>query len=119
MNEGKRTGVVAERRTHERLPVALPVTLRYEGRLIPATALNVSCGGMLLDASLVGFVHGSPVEVIVDLSAVERDVSLRGTIARAEILDHVTRVGIRFTNLFAVGHDALTRYLGRKKRRDH
>ncbi|MBI4239240.1 MAG: PilZ domain-containing protein [Deltaproteobacteria bacterium] len=103
----------AERRRHERVDIELPVTIRYKGRLIPATALNLSCGGMMLDADSPAVQEGGRVEVVVDLSALERDVSLRGEIVRREFSGSKTRIGIRFTNLFTMGHDAVVRYLRR------
>ena len=100
-----------ERRRHERLNVELPVTIRYNGRLIPATALNLSCGGVQLDAKNVDLEKDGKVELVVDLSAHDTDVSLRGEVAWAEVIDQKTRLGIKFTNLFAVGHEAVQRYL--------
>ncbi|GEM_PF-1261833 len=102
----------AERRRYGRLDVTLPVTIRYRGRLIPATALNLSCGGMMLDSESA-FEESGRVEVILDLSSIERDVTLRGEVVRSESAHAGARVGIRFTNLFTIGHDAVSRYLRR------
>lgn len=96
------------------MAVDLPLTLRYRGRLIPATALNLSCGGMLLDTEALEVDPTAPVELIFDLSTVDRDIAVRGAVVRCETLDRTTRVGIQFTNLFTVGHDAITRYLRRR-----
>lgn len=104
----------ADRRRHDRLPVQLPITLRYKGRLIPATALNLSCGGMMIDADSPVVDSQGKLEVIFDLSELERDVTLRGEVAWCESIDRVTRVGVRFTNLFTLGHDAVARYLRRR-----
>lgn len=102
-----------EKREYPRLDIRLPVTLRYGGRLIPATALNVSCGGMLLATPGGEVTANANVEVIFDLSEIERDVTLRGEIVRIGrgVED---RVGMRFTNLFALGHRTLSRHLRRR-----
>lgn len=105
----------ANRRRHDRVDVQLPVTLRYQGRLIPATALNLSCGGMQLDANSLLLDREGKVELIFDLSALERDVAMRAEVAWCETIDSKSRVGVCFTNLFTIGHEAVTRYLGRHK----
>lgn len=114
MRQGqKTTAQPTERREYPRLDVHLPVILRYLGRLIPATALNVSCGGMMLTADHGNVTTSAPVEVIFDLSEQERDVTLRGEIIRIAG-EGDPKVGIKFTNLYAVGHKALERYLNRR-----
>ena len=100
----------SERRDFPRLEVQLPVTLRYAGRLIPATTLNISCGGMLLTTEGSNVTTNAPVEVIFDLSATQRDLTLRGDIVRIAA-EQVPQVGIRFTNFYAAGYQALERYI--------
>lgn len=107
----------AERRRHDRYDVQLPVTIRYQGRLIPATALNLSCGGMQLDAQSLLLDRDGKVELIFDLSTLERDVAMRAEVSWCEVLDSKSRVGVRFTNLFTVGHEAVTRYIGRNHKK--
>lgn len=104
-----------DQRHFPRLDIRLPVTLRYCGRLIPATTLNVSCGGMLLITEPGDITSNAPVEVIFDLPNNERDVTMRGEIVR--IGGNVEpEVGIRFTNLYTLGYHALERFV---KSRQH
>lgn len=105
----------ANHRLHERVDVKLPVTLRFNGRLIPATALNLSCGGVMLDAEAVEAQPESGVEVVLDLGALEKDVTIRGEVAWQDTIGGNSRVGIRFTNLFTMGYDAISQYLNRLK----
>jgi c-di-GMP-binding flagellar brake protein YcgR len=101
---------LAERRTQPRLDVDLPVTLRYDGRLIPATALNVSSGGMCLSVPEREFRDDGEMEIILDLSSVERDITVRGKVVRYE--DNVSkRIGLQFTNLYTVGHRSIENFL--------
>lgn len=99
-----------ERRESPRFDVNLPVTLRHNGKLIPATAGNVSCGGMSLSAAHPSVAIGGHVEVVVDLTELERDVTLRGTIVRVDPKDS-QKVAIQFVNLLAGGHNSLQRFL--------
>ncbi len=112
--ENRKTSRVTERRTSMRVPVQLPVTLRYRGRLIPATACNLSCGGMMLDTPDAAFMEEDHLELIFDLSTIERDVTLRGAIIRNEAAGRNHRIGIQFTNVCSIGHEAVTRFLKRQ-----
>lgn len=109
-------GLLVEKRRHRRRPLSMPATVRYQGRLIPAIALNVSSGGICVLTENPQIVANNPVEVCLDLDDKNRDVSLRGDIVR--VYDNGENnskreysVGIRFTNLFSKGHDALQSYL--------
>lgn len=102
-----------ERRRHKRLLIELPVTLRYKGSLIPATALNVSCGGMCLSTDNPEVNDAKNVEVIIDLSAAELDISVRGQIVRVTEGNN-TNLGIQFTNLYSLGHQAIERFINRR-----
>jgi c-di-GMP-binding flagellar brake protein YcgR len=119
MSERKPSRVTIDRRQYERLPITLPVMLRYEGREISATALNLSCGGMLLDAADAELLPNTHLEVILDLSGRGRHVELEGEVIRCESLNQQSRVGVRFKNLFALGTEALQHYLAHKKRRTY
>ena len=104
-----------EKRRYQRLPVKLPVTLRYMGRLIPATMLNLSCGGACIKTDGLDLGVESNVEIIFDLNPDSHDVSMRGKIVHSgkspeEDLDSNT-TGIRFSNLFSDGHKAVQEYL--------
>lgn len=100
-----------ERRRHQRVEVAFPVLLRHAGRIIPATALNISCGGMFIKADQLEIAADKPVEVIFDLSRDERDISMRGNITRLKETGGETGLGVQFTNLFSLSHKAIERYL--------
>lgn len=106
---------MSEKRHFKRLAVELPVTLRFGGRLIPATALNISSGGICLDVddAELDMAGKKKVEVIIDLSQQERDVSLRGEITRIESSGEKPRVGIKFTNLYTVGHQTLEEFINK------
>lgn len=103
-----------ERRQFKRLKIDLPVTIRYKGNLIPATALNISCGGMCLATDSPEVVGNDDVEIILDLSAAELDISIRGKVVR--INPGVSKkVGVQFTNLFSLGHKAIERFIQKNK----
>lgn len=99
-----------ERRESTRFPIHLPVTLRHNGKLIPATTENVSCGGMSLATSVSDVTIGGKVEVVVDLTELERDVTLRGTVVRLDPQDS-NKMGIQFINLLSSGHTVLQGFL--------
>lgn len=101
---------IVEKRQFPRLDVDLPVVLRHNGHLIPATALNISCGGMCLKTDNPEIVDNGNVEVIFDLATGEKDVSVRGKIVRLE-RDEETEMGIQFVNLYSAGHQALERFI--------
>ena len=102
-----------EKRRHRRLEVDLPVILRYKGRLLPATMLNISCGGMLLRAEDPQILNDAQVEVIFDLDKKEKDISVRGKILRATPTQDTTNIGVQFTNLFSMGNRSIEEYLGK------
>lgn len=102
---------MSEKRRYTRLDVKLPVILRHSGRIIPATALNISSGGMYLEVDKSQIINGSPVEVILDLDSVNRDVSMRGQITRVEDMDDQKGIGVQFTNIFSLSHKTVQRYV--------
>lgn len=99
-----------EKRRYPRLSLALPVTMRHQGRLIPATLLNISCGGVCLNAAGADVSSAAPVELIFDLDEHHRDVALRGRITRVEHGESCT-VGIQFSNLFSESYRAVEAFL--------
>lgn len=101
---------MGEQRKYPRLKVNLPVTIRYHGHLIPATALNVSCGGMCLSTDNPEVTGDDNVEVIFDISSADLDVSVRGRIVRVTP-GMQKKVGVQFTNLYSIGHQAIERYV--------
>ncbi len=113
INTGWRS--LIERRESPRFPVRLPVTLRHNGKLIPATTENMSCGGMSLCAAVSQLTVGGNVEVVVDLTEIERDVTLRGTVVRLDPQDS-KKMGIQFVNLLSGGHDSLQRFLKKMRK---
>ncbi|MFA4875006.1 MAG: PilZ domain-containing protein [bacterium] len=102
-----------EKRRYGRLPINLPVILRHGGRIIPATALNLSCGGMYLKVEETNIQGDHPVEVIFDLDEEQRDVSMRGQITRIEGSGDSACIGIQFTNLFSLSHKAVQHYVNK------
>lgn len=99
-----------EKRRHRRVAVDIPVTIRHKGKLIPATVLNVSCGGMYLEAEGEDLTENTQVEVTFDLGNDSRDVSLCGVISRIDN-SQKPRVGIQFGSFFSSGHKALREFL--------
>lgn len=103
-----------EKRRYQRLDVKLPVILRYRGRLIPATILNLSCGGACIRADNEELDINSSVELIFDLDTEQRDVSMRGSVVHRTNPPSNPQgctAGIRFSNLFSEGHKAVQEYL--------
>ncbi len=101
-----------EKRRHPRVTVELPVTIRHKGKLIPATAVNVSCGGMFLETEGTDLTENSPVEITFDLNEEARDISLCGVISRVES-EEKPRIGVQFGSVFSAGHKALREFLRR------
>lgn len=99
-----------EKRRHPRVALDLPVTVRHKGKLIPATAVNVSCGGMYLVTEGETLSENSSVEITFDLNEETRDVSLCGVISRVEKTDR-PRIGVQFGSFFSAGHRALREFL--------
>ncbi len=102
-----------EKRRYGRLSVQLPVILRHGGRFIPATMLNISCGGMYLSVEQSSLSKDPSVEVIFDLNEKERDISMRGQITRIDDADDHTGMGIQFTNLFSLSHKTIQQYVNK------
>lgn len=100
-----------EKRRNPRIDVDLPIVLRHQGRFIEATMLNLSCGGIYVTTKDVNIDDATPVEVIFDLDADQRDVALMGKIRRVESRKSETGVGIQFSNLFSGSHKAVQDYL--------
>jgi hypothetical protein len=99
-----------EKRRHPRVEINLPVTVRHKGKLIPATAVNVSCGGMYLVTEGGALSEDSSVEVTFDLNGETRDVSLCGVVSRVEGTER-PHVGVQFGSFFSAGHKALREFL--------
>lgn len=100
-----------EKRHSPRIDVDLPVVLRHQGRFIEATMQNLSCGGIYITTNDVDIDDATPVEVIFDLDASRRDVSLMGKIRRVESCKGKTGIGIQFSNLFSGSHKVVQDYL--------
>ena len=83
--------------------------MRHKGVLIPATALNISCGGMCLATDNPEVSDDGDVEVIFDLSSTEVDVSIRGKIVRMDE-GSTKKIGVQFTNLYSVGYKAIEKF---------
>lgn len=84
-----------ERRLHRRFEVELPITLRAQGKLIPAATLDISLGGICLLTELQQDVGDGNVEVVVDLAPHVRDVALSGNVLRSQN-GLAKKVAIRF-----------------------
>ncbi len=102
-----------EKRQHPRLEVKLPVTLRLGGRLLPATTMNISCGGMCLRVPDATIASSAPVEVILDLDDKKRDVAVTGKITRAASSGENSLMGLQFTNALSAGRKTIEEYLGK------
>ena len=103
-----------EKRRHKRLDLALPVILRCGGRLIPATMLNLSCGGARIRAEETDFSENAPVELIFDLNNQTYDISMRGNIVHsAEDPTAQTGciAGVQFAGVISDSHKAVEDYL--------
>lgn len=99
-----------ERRAHPRFEAELPVTLRTRGKLIPAACLDVSRGGILILTDYNEEISEGLVEVVIDLSPKNKDVSLRGRVLRFQ-KGIGQKVAIQFTSPFSKGHQTLENYL--------
>ena len=99
-----------DKRKFPRFVMNLPVILRHKGRLIPATASNISCGGMFISADNLDISAEHPVEVIFDLDD-NKDLSLRGQITRIELGNDMSGLGVRFTNLFSDSHKVVQKFI--------
>lgn len=102
-----------ERRRYPRLAVDLPVTMRYKGRLIPATMLNVSCGGMHIRTEGENIAGCASIEVVFDLPDRKKDVSVLGQIIRMESQKKTTKLGVRFSNLYSMSHKTLQEFINK------
>ena len=103
-----------EKRRYQRMSVSLPVTVRYQGRLLPATMRNISCGGACLHVDSPEVNDLASVEIIFDLDDCQRDVSMRGSVvycAPTTATKEGITAGIRFSNLFSNGHRVVQEYL--------
>jgi len=105
-----------EKRRHKRLELALPVILRYGGRLIPATMLNLSCGGACIRAEQVDFSTNAPVELIFDLDNQTYDLSMRGSVVHSAE-DTTSQpgcyAGVQFAGAISESHKAIEEYLNK------
>ena len=99
-----------ERRQHRRFEVEIPVTLRTQGRFIPAVALDISSGGICLLADFNEEIPEGPAEVVMDLNMELKDVALQG-----QVLRHHKSIGqkvaIQFTNPSSAHFRSLERFL--------
>ena len=102
-----------ERRRAPRIHVELPVVLRHRGRFVPATAVNLSSGGMLIHSDDSNVSTTGQVEILFDLDHEHRDVALRGNVLRVDGT-HPTNLGIQFTTVFSEAHRVIQRYLEAK-----
>ena len=99
-----------ERRQHKRLQLKQAVFLRYQGRFIPATMLDLSCGGMRLSAKGHEFQASETIEVIFDLNRSNRNLGLCGKTTRKKS-NNEEDVGISFTNFFSTSHKNVKNYI--------
>lgn len=99
-----------ERRTHPRLEMDLPVTLRTKGKLIPAACLDISQGGICLLTDFNEEIGEGVVEVVIDLTPNYRDVALRGRVLRAQKAIG-QKVAIQFSSPNSRGQQILEKFL--------
>jgi hypothetical protein len=67
------------KRQHERVDVAMPVTLHYEGREISTHTRNVSVGGMLIEGS-TEIPYGASVRVRATVPPNNSELDTVGTV---------------------------------------
>ena len=99
-----------EKRRHKRLAMEIPITIRCGGKLIPATSLNFSIGGMLIKSDVLEISKNDQIEILFDLSHEEKDLALRGQVARVAGSPE-TYVGIQFSNFNSPSHKTLRQFL--------
>lgn len=99
-----------EKRMHKRYELEVPATLRTNGKLIPASTVDLSRGGICLLADYREEIPEGIVEVIMDLSQEFRDVSLRGYVLRRQ-KGIGQKVAIQFTTSNSKGHSILEKFL--------
>ncbi|MDO8528171.1 MAG: PilZ domain-containing protein [Deltaproteobacteria bacterium] len=71
-----------ERREYPRYEIEVPVTLRTNGKLIPAATLDLSLGGISVLTDFNEEIAEGDVEIVMDLSNELKDISIRGNILR-------------------------------------
>ena len=99
-----------EKREHPRFEIEVPVTLRTQGKLIPAATLDLSAGGICVLADFNEEIPEGAVEVVMDLSRELKDVSLRGHILRMQ-RGIGQKVAIQFVPLDSKGYRDLEKFL--------
>ncbi len=103
-----------EKRRHKRLEMQIPVTLRCNGKLLPATATNISVGGICIKPeNFENIDKDDQVEINFDLNEENRDLSLRGAVARINSSAD-SCIGIKFANFNSTSHKMLRQYLHRE-----
>ncbi len=90
----------------------LPVILRHKGRFIPATARNISCGGMFISSENFNISEENSVEIVFDLDE-KKDLSFCGRITRLEKGNNAIGIGVQFTKLSSDSHGVVEEFIGR------
>lgn len=99
-----------ERRKHKRVEMEMPVTLRTQGRLLPASTVNLSLGGACLLADYNEKISEGDAEIVFDFEKKSKEVALTGKVLRFE-KGIGQKVVVQFTRPFSKGHQTLTKFL--------
>jgi CheY-like chemotaxis protein len=107
-----RAPMLKERRRYARLPLRTGVTCQFANKQFQTTSVDMSEGGLLLDAS-GGAGVGQELTLQFSLTSPGRALKLRAKVVRKEAPD---RIAVQFLNAEAEDRDAIREYItGRVK----
>lgn len=101
-----------KRRAHDRLEVALDVTVQASGRTFPARCLNISQGGMFIEGEQLAM--GESVTVIFSLPDLPEPVEAEARVCWTE-RDDRSGFGIQFAGLRAIQVWAINKLFQRRR----
>jgi CheY-like chemotaxis protein len=99
--------MLREKRSYVRLPLRTVVSCRTEGHQFTSGSLNISEGGMLLDAS-GGLEAGQQVELLFSLPPTPGQLNPHAQVIRREPPD---RMAVKFVGLSAESREAVQAYI--------
>ena len=104
--------IAMERRKFHRHKVNFPITLRFDGRLLEASPVDVSQGGICLQTDYASTSINGSVEVIIDLNEQWKDIGLMGRVVHTETEAGQT-IGVQFAKSEKENQKILENYLKR------